>query len=122
MVDDSYDLARFVVAQNDGETYVRVTEELRRGRKTSHWMWFVFSQVAGRGQSPTSRKFAISSLDEPKAYLQHAVLGRRLLECAERIALAMVSDTPGCYLPLGWTRQIFLGSIRCCGGGRTRRK
>ena len=87
MVDDSYDLDRFVAAQNDGDTYARVTEELRRGRKTSHWMWFVFPQIAGLGQSPTSRTFTISSLDEAKAYLQHAVLGPRLLECADSVSM-----------------------------------
>ena len=79
---DSYDLERFVEAQNADGTYDRAVDELRRGRKTSHWMWFVFPQVAGLGYSATSRKYAISSLDEAKAYLEHPVLGPRLRACA----------------------------------------
>jgi uncharacterized protein (DUF1810 family) len=84
--DDPYDLGRFVAAQDAGGTYDRAVAELRRGRKTSHWMWFVFPQVAGLGQSPTSRTYAISSLDEARAYLAHPVLGPRLIECAGIIA------------------------------------
>jgi uncharacterized protein (DUF1810 family) len=75
-----HDLDRFVDAQD--RVYRQVVEELRRGRKTSHWMWFVFPQVAGLGSSPTSRQFAIASLDEARAYLAHPVLGARLRECA----------------------------------------
>jgi uncharacterized protein (DUF1810 family) len=78
---DSYDLSRFVTAQNAGGTYDRAIAELRRGQKTSHWMWFVFPQIAGLGLSATSRTYAIASLDEAKAYLRHPVLGRRMLEC-----------------------------------------
>jgi uncharacterized protein (DUF1810 family) len=80
--DDSYDLQRFVDAQDEGGTYETALDELRRGRKTSHWMWFVFPQVAGLGMSPTSRHFAISGLDEARAYLAHPVLGPRLRESA----------------------------------------
>jgi uncharacterized protein (DUF1810 family) len=82
----SYDLDRFVTAQNNGGIYADAIEELRQGRKTSHWMWFVFPQIAGLGQSPTSRHFAISSLEEAKEYLQHPVLGPRLVECAGLVA------------------------------------
>ncbi len=78
---DPYDLVRFVAAQDAGGTYDRATAELRRGRKVSHWMWFVFPQIAGLGHSPTSRLFAITSLAEARAYLAHPVLGRRLREC-----------------------------------------
>jgi uncharacterized protein (DUF1810 family) len=85
-MDDPYDLDRFVAAQNAGGTYDRAIGELRHGHKTSHWMWFVFPQIAGLGQSPTSRKYAISSLEEAKAYLRHAVLGPRLIECAGIVA------------------------------------
>jgi uncharacterized protein (DUF1810 family) len=85
-MDDPYDLGRFVTAQDAGGTYGHATAELCRGRKTSHWMWFVFPQIAGLGQSPTSRRFAISSLDEARAYLAHAVLGPRLIECAGIVA------------------------------------
>jgi uncharacterized protein (DUF1810 family) len=86
--DDPYDLRRFVTAQDEGGTYSRAAAELRRGRKTSHWMWFVFPQIAGLGHSPTSRLFAISSLDEARAYLAHPVLGPRLIECATIVAQA----------------------------------
>jgi len=85
-MDDPYDLERFLEAQDAGGTYSRAVAELRAGDKTSHWMWFVFPQVAGLGQSATSREFAISSLEEAAAYLQHPVLGSRLIECAKIIA------------------------------------
>ncbi len=85
-ITDPYDLERFVEAQNSGGTYGRAVTELRRGEKASHWMWFVFPQIAGLGQSPTSRKFAISSLDEARAYLSHPTLGPRLIECAGIVA------------------------------------
>jgi uncharacterized protein (DUF1810 family) len=81
-MDDPYDLARFVAAQDAGGTYQRAIAELRAGRKTSHWMWFVFPQIAGLGHSPTAVRFAIGSLDEARAYLRHRVLGPRLAECA----------------------------------------
>jgi uncharacterized protein (DUF1810 family) len=87
-MEDPYNLERFVAAQNDGGTYDRAVGELRRGRKTSHWMWFVFPQIAGLGQSQMSRTFAISSLEEAKAYLRHPVLGPRLLESADIVATA----------------------------------
>ena len=77
---DPYDLHRFETAQ-DG-VYDSVLAELRAGRKTGHWMWFVFPQIAGLGMSAMSRRYAISSLDEARAYLEHPVLGPRLAECA----------------------------------------
>ena len=83
---DPYGLERFVAAQNVGRTYEHALAELRRGLKTSHWMWFVFPQIAGLGQSPTSRRYAISSLDEARAYLEHPVLGPRVLECAGAVS------------------------------------
>ena len=86
MTADSYDLERFLVAQDVHGTYDRAVEELRRGYKTSHWMWFVFPQIAGLGRSSTSRRYAISSLDEAKTYLEHPVLGPRLKECAVIVA------------------------------------
>ncbi|HEY5360781.1 MAG TPA: DUF1810 domain-containing protein [Streptosporangiaceae bacterium] len=85
-MDDPYDLERFVTAQDSGGTFDQATAELRRGRKASHWMWFVFPQVAGLGQSPTARRFAISSLKEARAYLRHPVLGPRLAEAAGILA------------------------------------
>ncbi len=83
---DPFDLERFTAAQDSGGTYDRAVEELRRGRKTSHWMWFVFPQIAGLGTSPISRRYAISSLDEARAYLRHPVLGPRLLVVAGIVA------------------------------------
>src|SRR5580658_3764117 len=85
-MDDPYDLQRFVTAQDAGRSYDQAAAELRRGRKTSHWMWFVFPQVAGLGQSPVSRLYAISGLAEAQAYLAHPVLGPRLVECAAIVA------------------------------------
>ncbi|HEY8539401.1 MAG TPA: DUF1810 domain-containing protein [Steroidobacteraceae bacterium] len=76
---DPYDLERFVIAQNP--VYARVCAELRAGEKRSHWMWFVFPQLQGLGSSPMARKYAISSLDEARAYLAHPILGPRLKEC-----------------------------------------
>jgi uncharacterized protein (DUF1810 family) len=84
--DDPYDLGRFVAAQDAGATYDHAIAELRRGHKTSHWMWFVFPQVEGLGQSSTSRLYAISSLAEARAYLAHPVLGPRLLDSAAIVA------------------------------------
>jgi uncharacterized protein (DUF1810 family) len=85
-VDDPYGLERFMTAQDAGGTYPRALAELREGSKRSHWMWFVFPQIAGLGQSPTSRKYAISSLAEAQAYLRHPVLGPRLQESAGAVA------------------------------------
>jgi uncharacterized protein (DUF1810 family) len=75
-MDDAYDLERFVEAQRG--TYEQACAELRRGRKTGHWMWFVFPQIAGLGMSSMSQRYAIGSLDEARAYLAHVVLGARL--------------------------------------------
>jgi uncharacterized protein (DUF1810 family) len=80
--EDPYDLQRFVAAQDAGGTYERAAAELRGGRKTSHWMWFIFPQIAGLGYSPAAQTYAITSLAEARAYLAHPVLGARLVECA----------------------------------------
>ena len=90
---DPYNLTRFVTAQDASGTYQRALEELRRGRKASHWMWFVFPQIAGLGFSHMSRTYAISSLEEARAYLQHPLLGPRLRECAAAV-LASGAPTP----------------------------
>lgn len=79
-----FDLDRFVSAQ-DG-VYDSALGELRRGRKQTHWMWFIFPQIAGLGRSATAQHYAIASLGEARAYLQHPVLGRRLKECAGVLA------------------------------------
>jgi uncharacterized protein (DUF1810 family) len=89
-VTDDFDLGRFVDAQDRGDTFGHALEELRAGRKRSHWMWFVFPQIAGLGHSAMAQRYAISSLEEARAYLAHPVLGDRLRECA-RVLL----DLPG---------------------------
>ncbi|MGD8808219.1 MAG: DUF1810 domain-containing protein [Gammaproteobacteria bacterium] len=77
------DLNRFLDAQRN--VFDGVESELRAGRKTSHWMWFVFPQLRGLGQSPLSEKFAICDIDEARAYLEHPVLGSRLRECTRLV-------------------------------------
>lgn len=76
---EPFDLDRFLDAQ--AEMYQTALGELRAGRKTSHWIWFVFPQIAGLGRSPTAQHYAIGSLEEAKAYLRHPLLGTRLHEC-----------------------------------------
>jgi uncharacterized protein (DUF1810 family) len=78
---EPFDLERFVEAQEPVIT--QVTEELRAGHKRTHWMWFVFPQLAGLGRSPMAQRYAIASLAEAQAYLDHPVLGRRLIELTE---------------------------------------
>ena len=80
---DPYNLQRFVEAQ--GPVYQTVLSELRAGRKRSHWMWFIFPQIAGLGHSAMSQRYAISSLAEAKAYLAHGILGPRLRDCTRII-------------------------------------
>jgi uncharacterized protein (DUF1810 family) len=87
---DPWRLERFVTAQDRYGTYDRALAELRAGAKASHWMWFIFPQLAGLGSSATAREYAISSLEEARAYLGHPVLGPRLRECAR-----VVADTRG---------------------------
>lgn len=85
-MEDPYNLQRFVNAQNP--VIDSVCAELRQGRKRSHWMWFIFPQIKGLGQSGLAMEFGISSLDEASAYLQHPVLGKRLCECSRLVAAA----------------------------------
>jgi uncharacterized protein (DUF1810 family) len=80
MTDDPFDLNRFVSAQRD--VFPAALREIQEGRKQSHWMWFIFPQIAGLGTSETARFYAIGSRAEAEAYLDHPVLGRRLVECA----------------------------------------
>lgn len=80
-MNDPYDLQRFITAQ--AINFAAARDELRRGRKTTHWMWYMFPQIAGLGHSPTSQKFAIKSKAEALAYLAHPILGPRLKECTE---------------------------------------
>ena len=84
MTGNPFDLDRFVSAQQTA--YPQALDELRRGRKTSHWMWFVFPQLAGLGSSPMAQRYAIATLAEARAYLAHPVLGARLREIAAVVA------------------------------------
>jgi uncharacterized protein (DUF1810 family) len=81
---DPFDLQRFLDAQ--APVYPRVLAELRRGQKQSHWMWFIFPQLAGLGHSAMAQRYAIASCDEAVAYLGHAVLGSRPRECTALVA------------------------------------
>lgn len=81
--DDPYDLSRFLQAQD--RDYERALAELASGRKRTHWMWYIFPQLTGLGSSPTAQRFAIRGLDEARAYLDHPILGARLLECVEAV-------------------------------------
>ena len=80
---DDYNLHRFLDAQE--RVYDTVLNELRVGRKSSHWMWFIFPQITGLGHSGMAQQFAITSLAEAKAYLQHPVLGPRLRTCTQLV-------------------------------------
>lgn len=80
---DPFVLQRFVDAQ--GRVHAAALDELRRGHKETHWMWFVFPQLAGLGHSPMAQRFAISGLAEARAYLAHPILGPRLVECTETV-------------------------------------
>jgi uncharacterized protein (DUF1810 family) len=84
-MDDPYNLERFVDAQHP--VYEQVRSELREGRKRSHWIWFVFPQIEGLGNSALARKFAISCFEEAEAYLKHPLLGPRLRECTRLVNL-----------------------------------
>lgn len=88
MADDPFDLQRFVDAQ--ARVYPTVLAELRDGHKRSHWIWFIFPQLAGLGSSPTAERYAIASLGEARAYLAHDLLGPRLHECVR-----LVNAVPG---------------------------
>jgi len=86
MDDDPYRLQRFVDAQDRAGSFDAALAQLRAGRKTGHWIWFVFPQIAGLGRSETSRHYAISGLEEAVAYLAHATLGPRLITCARTLS------------------------------------
>ncbi len=88
---DPFNLERFVEAQAGG-TYSQALSELQLGRKRSHWMWFIFPQIAGLGSIPTAVRYAINSLAEAQAYLLHGVLGPRLLECSLAVATHTASS------------------------------
>jgi len=83
MNDDSYNLSRFISAQEG--VFENVLTELRNGQKRTHWMWFIFPQINGLGQSATSKHYSIKNAEEARKYVNHPVLGERLLKCAELI-------------------------------------
>ena len=80
---DPFDLARFVSAQRD--TFDRALSEVERGRKTSHWMWYIFPQLRGLGHSATAKRYGIRGAEEAEAYLQHELLGSRLIAISEAV-------------------------------------
>ncbi len=80
---DPFDLDRFIQAQKP--VYETVLTELQSGQKRTHWMWFIFPQIAGLGRSPMAQRYAIKSLDEAKAFLEHPVLSSRLTECTQTV-------------------------------------
>ena len=86
-LDDPFNLARFIDAQRN--TYAQALGELQAGRKRTHWMWFIFPQIAGLGHSPMAQRYAIRGLEEARAYLQHPELGPRLKACT---AAVLASD------------------------------
>ncbi|MGY1644535.1 DUF1810 domain-containing protein [Geodermatophilus sp. SYSU D00703] len=96
---DPFDLERFVQAQDRG-THEQALAELRAGAKRSHWMWFVFPQVAGLGRSATAQHYAISGLPEAQAYLDHPVLGPRLVECAQVLLELDTADAVSVFGPV----------------------
>jgi uncharacterized protein (DUF1810 family) len=117
MTADPHRLDRFVGAQAD--RFDVALAEIRRGRKRSHWMWFVFPQIAGLGHSPTARHYAIASLDEARAYLDHPLLGERLRACVEALQDLDQSDPRAVFgavdaLKLGSSLTLF----ELAGGGR----
>jgi uncharacterized protein (DUF1810 family) len=83
LMQDPYNLRRFIEAQD--QIYAAVLDELRAGNKRSHWMWYIFPQLKGLGHSVMAQKYAITSLEEAKAYLERAVLGARLRECTKLV-------------------------------------
>jgi uncharacterized protein (DUF1810 family) len=99
-VADPFGLQRFVDAQDRDGIYDQAMRELREGRKNSHWMWFVFPQVAGLGRSPMAQHYAISGLAEAKAYLAHPVLRRRLLQCARTLTELDITDPERVFGPV----------------------
>lgn len=88
--DDPFGLQRFVDAQSDG-VYEQALAELRQGRKRSHWMWFIFPQHVDLGRSPTAKTYGLSGVEEARAYLDHPLLGERLIECCDAILVHLLN-------------------------------
>lgn len=96
--DDPFDLARFVQAQ--AAVYDTALAEIRHGNKQSHWMWFIFPQIAGLGSSPMAQRYAIESLDEVRAYLAHPLLGARYLACVSTLQDLPIRDAEAVFGPV----------------------
>jgi uncharacterized protein (DUF1810 family) len=94
------DMSRFVSAQESGGTYAAALSEVREGRKRTHWMWFVFPQIAGLGRSQMAQRYALSGVAEARAYLAHPVLGARLVECARALTALPTNDPVEVFGPL----------------------
>lgn len=97
-MDDPHDLRRFVDAQ--AESYDVALAEIRRGAKRGHWMWYVFPQIAGLGRSPTAQHYAIRSLEEARAYLDHPVLGPRLRESVDAVLALQATSAERVFGPV----------------------
>ncbi|QJU59263.1 DUF1810 domain-containing protein [Sphingomonas sp. AP4-R1] len=95
---DTFDLDRYVVAQKS--VYPEVLAEIRAGRKRTHWMWFIFPQIAGLGSSEMARHYAIASLEEARAYLIHPLLGPRLIECVGALQGLATADAASVFGPI----------------------
>ena len=106
---ESFDVDRFVRAQEPVIAEVRA--ELKAGRKATHWMWFVFPQLAGLGFSHRAQFYGIASLDEARAYLAHPVLGPRLVECTELVNAVEGRTAPPGLVPI--TRRVTPISASC---------
>lgn len=113
--DDPFELERFVRAQDEGGTYEQALAELRAGRKRSHWIWFVFPQPSGLGHSPNAVRYAVTGTAEARAYLEHPVLGPRLVQCCQALLDLPESDpeqvmgSPVDGLKLGSSMTLFAG-------------
>lgn len=97
---DPFDLSRFVSAQETGGTYASALGELTNGRKRTHWMWFIFPQIAGLGRSEVAQRYAISGVAEAQAYLAHPLLGARLVECARALTGLPTTDPVEVFGPV----------------------
>ena len=101
---DNPDLERFVVAQEAAHTYHEALAELKAERKTGHWMWFIFPQLIGLGRSPMAQQYSIGSLAEANAYLDHPVLGPRLLDCVRTVGECRVPRAADVFGPVDATK------------------
>ena len=106
-VSDLFGLQRFLDAQDLDGIYDQALRELRAGRKHSHWMWFVFPQVKGLGNSPMAQHYAISGLAEARAYLAHPLLGHRLIECARALTALQETDAVRVFGPAASLSSVF---------------